>query len=162
MEVKLRGMISGIISVTVCSALDSNHQVVILTSGSDSPHKLLERTTMSISFCMLKLSQWFWKIRARIQDEIGEHRELKECSIGSPLKYLGGLLQEVNLANGMRAWAFGSIQYVQAAVKNLGDNLHKQGEKLLLWHQCHCLANIGQKLISCRSVEKRMCLIITL
>ena len=37
----------------------------------------------------------------------------------------------MNLANGMRAWAFGSNQYVQAAVKNLVDNLHKQGEKLL-------------------------------
>ena len=80
---------------------------------------------------MLKTSQWFWKIRARIQDEIGEQWELKECSIGSLLKYHGGLPQEVNLANGMRAWAFGSNQYVQAAVKNLVDNLHKQGEKLL-------------------------------
>ena len=34
------------------------------------------------------------------------------------------------LENGVRAWAFGSNQYVQSAVKNVYDHLTKQGLKL--------------------------------
>jgi hypothetical protein len=48
--------------------------------------------------------------------EIGQHFVLREESIGKPTNYLGGKLHEVTLDNGTTAWAFGSFQYVQAAV----------------------------------------------
>ena len=54
-----------------------------------------------------------------LREEIGEQWELKEASIGPPLKYLGGMLREVTLSNGMKAWAFGSSQYVHAEVNNV-------------------------------------------
>jgi hypothetical protein len=44
--------------------------------------------------------------------------------------YLGGKLQQVELLNGEKAWAFGSSQYVQSAVKNVYEHLAKQGMKL--------------------------------
>jgi hypothetical protein len=56
---------------------------------------------------------------------------LKLESIEPPLKYLGGLLQQVTLSNGMRAWAFGSSQYVNSAVTNVYTPLQKRGDKLL-------------------------------
>ncbi len=42
----------------------------------------------------------------------------------------GGKLREVTLVNGTKAWAFGSCQYVQAAIRNVEDHLAKTGEKL--------------------------------
>jgi hypothetical protein len=65
-----------------------------------------------------------------LQKEIGQHFVLQEESIGPPSQYLGGKLSEVTLVNGTKAWAFGSCQYVQAAVCNLEDHLAKTGEKL--------------------------------
>jgi hypothetical protein len=65
-----------------------------------------------------------------LRDEIGKHFKLKEESIGKPSQYLGGKLREVTLENGQNAWAFGSTQYVQAAVKNVEEYLEKRGEKL--------------------------------
>ena len=44
--------------------------------------------------------------------------------------YLGGKLRQVELLNGEKAWAFGSSQYVQSAVKNVYEHLVKQGMKL--------------------------------
>jgi hypothetical protein len=54
-----------------------------------------------------------------LRDEIGKYFELKEESIGPPDIYLGGKLREVELENGNKAWAFGSLQYVHAAVYNV-------------------------------------------
>ena len=51
--------------------------------------------------------------------EIGKYFNLKESSIGPPNQYLGGKLREVELENGQKCWAFGSKQYVEAAVKNV-------------------------------------------
>jgi hypothetical protein len=65
-----------------------------------------------------------------LQKEIGQHFVLREESIGPPSQYLGGKLCEVTLVNGTKAWAFGSCQYVQAAVRNVEDRLAKTGEKL--------------------------------
>ncbi len=62
--------------------------------------------------------------------EIGQHFVLREESIGPPSQYLGGKLFQVTLDNGTRAWAFGSCQYVQTAVRNVEDHLSKSGEKL--------------------------------
>ncbi len=65
-----------------------------------------------------------------LQREIGQHFVLREESIGPPSQYLGGKLQEVTLENGNKAWAFGSCQYVQSAMKNVENHLAKSGEKL--------------------------------
>jgi hypothetical protein len=65
-----------------------------------------------------------------VQKEIGENFVLREESIGPPSQYLGSKLCEVTLENGTKAWAFGSCQYVQAAVRNVEDHLAKTGEKL--------------------------------
>jgi len=65
-----------------------------------------------------------------LRKEIGQHFVLRDESIGPPSQYLGGKLREVTLENGAKAWAFGSCQYVQSAVRNVEDHLAKAGEKL--------------------------------
>ncbi len=65
-----------------------------------------------------------------LRNEIGQHFVLREESIGPPSIYLRGKLQEIALENGVKAWAFGSCQYVQSAVKNVEEYLAKTGEKL--------------------------------
>ena len=65
-----------------------------------------------------------------LRKEIGHYFELKEESIGAPSQYLGGKLREVQLENGQNAWAFGSKQYVEAAVKNVEDYLRARGKCL--------------------------------
>ena len=65
-----------------------------------------------------------------LRDGIGKYFELKEESIGPPKLYLGGSMREVELENGVKAWAFGSSQYVQEAVKNVERYLDLQGGKL--------------------------------
>jgi hypothetical protein len=65
-----------------------------------------------------------------LRKEIGQHFVLQDESIGPPSQYLGGKLREVTLENGAKAWAFGSCQYVQSAVRNVEDHLAKAGEKL--------------------------------
>ena len=66
-----------------------------------------------------------------LREEIGQHFMLKEKSIGPPSQYLGGKLRKVTMDNGVDAWAWGSSQYVQAAVKNVEEYLEKRGEKLV-------------------------------
>lgn len=65
-----------------------------------------------------------------LRNEIGKYFELKEESIGPPDIYLGGKLREVELQNGNKAWAFGSSQYVQAAVNNVETYLRSRAVKL--------------------------------
>jgi hypothetical protein len=65
-----------------------------------------------------------------LRTEIGLHFVLWEESIGKPTNYLGGKLREVTLDNGTTAWAFGSCQYVQVAVKNIEEYLASKGGKL--------------------------------
>lgn len=67
-----------------------------------------------------------------LRHEIGRYFELKEESIGEPEIYLGGRLRKVKLENGADAWAFGSSQYVQAAIKNLEVQLRTKGIKLAM------------------------------
>ncbi|HEY9711012.1 MAG TPA: hypothetical protein V6D48_22590 [Oculatellaceae cyanobacterium] len=59
--------------------------------------------------------------------KVGKYFELKEESIGPPKIYLGGKMREVILDNDSKAWAFGSSQYVLAAVANVEDYLKKSG-----------------------------------
>ena len=65
-----------------------------------------------------------------LREEIGKYFPFKEDSIGAPTQYLGGKMRMVQMANGVKAWAFSSSQYVQAAVKNVEEYLTKQGMKL--------------------------------
>ena len=65
-----------------------------------------------------------------LKDEINPFFELKKDSIGVPSKYLGGKLRMVELKNGQKCWAFGSKQYVEAAVHNVMDYLKKRCESL--------------------------------
>jgi hypothetical protein len=65
-----------------------------------------------------------------LRQEIGQHFVLRKESIGKPSNYLGGKLREVTLENGVLAWAFGSCQYVQLAMKNVEEHLQAKGEKL--------------------------------
>jgi hypothetical protein len=70
------------------------------------------------------------KAKSVMRKEIGKYWVLEEESIDPLSKYLGGKLREVTLLNGVKAWAFGSSQYVQSAVKNVYEHLAKQGLKL--------------------------------
>ena len=45
--------------------------------------------------------------------------------------YLGGHIRQATLDNGVKAWDFGSSQYLQAAVKIFQEYLKKQGNKPL-------------------------------
>ena len=83
-----------------------------------------------------------------LQREIREQLVLKPESIGPPSKYLGGLLQQVTLSNGSRAWAFGSSQYVNSAVNNVIAHLKVKGEKLPSRHPHHYQVDTNRKLIS--------------
>ena len=60
-----------------------------------------------------------------LREELGHYFQLKEESIGPPKIYLGGKVQKVQLENGVLCWAFGSSQYVQAAVSNVETYLDK-------------------------------------
>ena len=66
-----------------------------------------------------------------IRSEIGKYFELKRESIKPPDLYLGGRMRQVELDNGLKTWAFGSYQYVQAAVKNVEEYLKKHSKKPL-------------------------------
>ena len=66
-----------------------------------------------------------------LRKELGRYFELKEESIGPPKIYLGGHVRKVELETGVNCWAFGSSQYVQAAVKNVENYLadcHRTGD----------------------------------
>jgi hypothetical protein len=65
-----------------------------------------------------------------LREGTGKYFELKEESIGPPKIYLGGSMRQVELDNGVKAWAFSSSQYVQEAVKNVEKYLNLKGGKL--------------------------------
>ena len=63
--------------------------------------------------------------------EIGRYFELKQESIKPPDMYLGWRMRQVELDNGVKAWDFGSSQYVQAVVNNMEEYLKKHIKKPL-------------------------------
>ena len=65
-----------------------------------------------------------------LENEIGKYWTLKKGSLGPPNIYLGNKVSEIVLENGVRAWSFSSLQYVQEAVKNVELHLKKTNEKL--------------------------------
>ena len=67
--------------------------------------------------------------------ELNNHFGLKKDKKGNPLIevpkiYLGGKLSQVQLPNGVIAWAISSSQYVQEAVGNIEDHLKRQGKSM--------------------------------
>ena len=64
-----------------------------------------------------------------LRNKLGKYFRLKEKSIGPPKIYLGGSVSKVTLDNGVSCWAFGSSQYVQAAVKNVEEYLSKRAHE---------------------------------
>ena len=62
-----------------------------------------------------------------LRTELGRQWTLKEESIGPPKIYLGRHVRKVRvqLDNGVECWAFGTSQYVQAVLKNVGEYLAK-------------------------------------
>ena len=56
-----------------------------------------------------------------LQNELGRYFQLKEESIGLPMVYLCSRVCKVQLENGVWAWSFSSLQYVQSAVKNVEE-----------------------------------------
>ena len=70
------------------------------------------------------------RAESTLREEIGKYFELKEESIGPPKLYLGGQMRQVEMSNGAKAWAFGSAQYVKAAVENVKSYLSKKGKNL--------------------------------
>ncbi|CAJ1966194.1 unnamed protein product [Cylindrotheca closterium] len=63
-----------------------------------------------------------------LRKELGKYFELKEESIGPPKIYLGSNVRKVELDTGVQCWAFGSSQYVQAAVKNVERYLNDRSK----------------------------------
>lgn len=70
---------------------------------------------------------------AVLRNELGRYFELKKESIGPPKIYLGGHTRKVQLENGVECWAFGSSQYVRAAIDNVEKYLGKQGGDKTKW-----------------------------
>jgi hypothetical protein len=64
--------------------------------------------------------------------ELDKFFQMKPGSIGDPDIYLGAKLQQVQLDNGVFAWAQSSAKYVQEAVRNAAGYLEKNfgGRKL--------------------------------
>ena len=64
---------------------------------------------------------------AVLQNEIGNYFSLKESSIDTPTKYLGGKLRMVELENCQKCWEFGLKQYFEESVQNFLNYLKKRG-----------------------------------
>jgi hypothetical protein len=60
-----------------------------------------------------------------LRTQLGRYLPLKDKSVGPPKVYLGGHVRKVQLANGVECWAFGSSQYLRAAVTNVEMYLAK-------------------------------------
>jgi hypothetical protein len=60
-----------------------------------------------------------------LRTQLGCYFPSKDKSVGPPKVYLGGHVRKVQLASGVECWAFGSSQYVRAAVTNVEMYLAK-------------------------------------
>lgn len=67
-----------------------------------------------------------------ILKELDTYFAMKPGSIGDPDIYLGAKLRKVKLENGVKAWGFSPSKYVQEAVSNVEQYIHKNmgGRKL--------------------------------
>ena len=60
-------------------------------------------------------------------DKLNKYFPLKKNSIGEPRIYLGAKLSQVDLPNGVSAWALSTSQYIQEAAKNVEAHLNRKG-----------------------------------
>ena len=65
-----------------------------------------------------------------LKNQTGRYFVIKDGSVGPPTIYLGNKVSKVTLENGVEAWSFSSSQYVQNAVNNVEEYLHKLGKCL--------------------------------
>ena len=61
---------------------------------------------------------------------LGKYFLLKPESIRPPKVYLGGKLSQLELSNGVHAWAISASKYIQQVLRNPGGILQKYGLKL--------------------------------
>jgi hypothetical protein len=66
-----------------------------------------------------------------ILDDVNTYFHLKPESVGPPKIYLGAKLSKTTLENGVSAWCNSSHRYVQEAIKNTEQYIHKHGAKML-------------------------------
>ena len=59
--------------------------------------------------------------------EIDKYFPMKKCSIDTPRLYLGGKISQVQLPNGVIAYALSMSQYVQEAIKNIERIIKQRG-----------------------------------
>ena len=62
--------------------------------------------------------------------QVNKYFPMKKGSIGPPKLYLGAKISQVQLPNGVKAYAMSTSQYVQEAVVNVERHLDKKGMKL--------------------------------
>ena len=65
-----------------------------------------------------------------LENEIGKYFFIKPKSVGPPKLYLGNKVSKVTLDNGVEAWSFSSLQYVQNDISNVEEYLKKKGKSL--------------------------------
>jgi len=58
--------------------------------------------------------------------EVDRYFPMKEGSIGDPNIYLRAKLRKVTLSNGVEAWSLSPSKYVQEAVQNTEEHMHKR------------------------------------
>ena len=63
--------------------------------------------------------------------QVDKYFPIKPAYIGPPKTYLGGTVSNIQLPNGVHAWAFSSSQYVHESVKSVEEHLEKVGKKLM-------------------------------
>ena len=65
-------------------------------------------------------------------EDLDRYFQMKENSIGDPDLYLGAKLRRTMLPNGVQAWAASPSKYIQEAVRNVEEYLHREhgGRKL--------------------------------
>ena len=63
--------------------------------------------------------------------QVNKYFPIKPAYLGPPKTYLGGTVSKIQLPNGVHAWAFSSLQYVNEAVKSVEEHLEKVGGKLI-------------------------------
>ena len=62
--------------------------------------------------------------------QLDKYFKLKKESVGAPKLYLGAKVTQVQLPNGVVAWALSSSQYAQDAVRNVETHLKRKGMTL--------------------------------
>ena len=63
--------------------------------------------------------------------QVDKYFPIKPASLGPLKTYPGGTVSNIQLPNGVHAWAFSLLQYVHEAVKSVEEHLEKVGGDLM-------------------------------